>query len=92
MLSFMRTTLTIDDRIAKALKNLAHRTGKPFKQVVNEALQRGLAGEGSRKPRGYRLTPVALGGAMPGIDLDKALRLSAALEDDEIARELDLRK
>jgi hypothetical protein len=29
---------------------------------------------------------------MPGVDIDKALRLYAALEDDEIARELDLRK
>ena len=46
--------MTIDDRIAKALKALAHRSGKSFKQVVNETLQKGLlAGEG-RKPRPYR--------------------------------------
>jgi hypothetical protein len=31
-------TLTLDDRIAKALKALAHRSAKPFKQVVNETL------------------------------------------------------
>jgi hypothetical protein len=84
--------MTIDDRIAKALKALAHRSGKPFKQVVNETLQKGLlAGEG-RKPRTYRLKPVPLGGPMPGVDIDKALRLSAAIEDEETARELDLRK
>ena len=88
----MRTTLTIEDRIAKALKALAHRTGKPFKQVVNETLQRGLVAGGTRKPRPYRLKAVSLGGPLPGINVDKALRLSAALEDDEIARELDLRK
>jgi len=88
----MRTTLTLDDRLAKALKALAHRTGKPFKQVVNETLQKGLAAAETPKPRPYRLTPVALGGPMPGVNIDKALRLSAALEDDEIARELDLRK
>lgn len=88
----MRTTLTLDDRIAKALKALAHRTGKPFKQVVNETLQKGLAAGEARKPRPYRLKPVPLGGPLPGVVLDKALRLSAALEDDEIARELDLRK
>jgi hypothetical protein len=29
---------------------------------------------------------------MPGVDIDKALRLSAAIEDEETARELDLRK
>jgi hypothetical protein len=88
----MRTTLTLDDRIAKILKALAHRTGKPFKQVVNETLQAGLAARGAPKPRPYRLRPVSLGGVSPGIDLNKALRLAAALEDEEIARELELRK
>jgi hypothetical protein len=88
----MRTTLTVDDRIAKTLKELAHGTGKSFKQVVNETLQRGLAGSEAPKARPYRLKPVSLGGAMPGIDINKALRLAAALEDEEIARELDLRK
>jgi hypothetical protein len=84
--------MTIDDRIAKALKTLAHRTGKPFKQVVNETLQRGLLAAAARKPQPYRLKPVALGGPLPGVDVDKALRLSAAIEDEEIVRELDLRK
>jgi len=84
--------MTIDDRIAKALKALAHRSGKPFKQVVNETLQKGLLAGEARKPRAYRLKPVSLGGPMPGVDIDKALRLSAAIEDEETARELDLRK
>ena len=89
----MRTTLTIDDRIAKALKTLAHRSGKPFKRVVNETLQAGLdAREAPAKARPYRLKPVSLGGVVPGIDLTKALRLAEALEDDEIARKLELRK
>jgi len=89
----MRTTLTIDDRIAKALKALAHRSGKPFKRVVNDTLQAGLAaGEAPAKARPYRVTPVSLGGPMPGIDLTKALRLADALEDDEIGRKLELRK
>lgn len=84
--------MTIDDRIAKALKALAHRTGKPFKQIVNETLQKGLLATDARKPRPYRLKPVSLGGTLPGVDIDKALRLSAAIEDEEIARELELRK
>ena len=88
----MRTTLTLDDRVAKALKALAHRSGKPFKQVVNETLQAGLIARETPKPRPYRLKPVSLGGVSPGIDLNKALRLAAALEDEEIARELELRK
>ena len=88
----MRTTLTVDDRIAKALKALAHRTGKPFKQVVNETLQAGLAARSAPRPKPYRLKPVSLGGVASGVDLDKALRLAAALEDDEITRKLELRK
>lgn len=88
----MRTTLTLDDRIAKALKTLAHRSGKPFKQVVNEILRSGLAANEAPPPKPYRLKPVALGGVLPGIDINKALKLAAALEDEEIARELDLRK
>lgn len=92
IMQLMRTTLTLDDRIAKILKALAHRTGKPFRQVVNETLQAGLAARGAPKPRAYRVRPVSLGGVSPGIDLNKALRLAAALEDEEIARELELRK
>lgn len=88
----MKTTLTLDDPIAKALKALAHRSGKPFEQVVHETLQTGLAAKEIPKPRPYRLKPVSLGGVLPGINIDKALRLAAALEDEEIARELDLRK
>jgi len=88
----MRTTLTVDDRIAKALKALAHRTGKPFKQVVNETLQAGLAARNAPKPKPYRIKPVSLGGVASGADLNKALRLAAALEDDEITRKLELRK
>jgi hypothetical protein len=88
----MRTTLTLDDRLAKALKALAHRTGRPFKQVVNETLRTGLAAADAPKPRPYRLRPVSLGGPVAGINIDKALKLSDALEDDEIARELGLRK
>ena len=89
----MRTTLTIDDRIAKALKALAHRSGKPFKAVVNETLQAGLAaGAAPPAARPYRLKAVSLGGVQPGIDLTKALRLAGALEEDEIARKLELRK
>jgi hypothetical protein len=38
----MRTTLTIDDDVATALKDLARNSGKTFKAVVNEVMRRGL--------------------------------------------------
>jgi len=88
----MRTTLTLDEDVAAALKERAHRTRRPFKAVVNEALRAGLSGKRKPAPRRYRLNPRSLGGVIPGIDLDKALRLADALEDEGIARKLELRK
>jgi hypothetical protein len=89
----MRTTITLDDQIARALKNAAHRSGKPFKQVVNETLRAGLTAKRSaERARPYRVKPASLGGVLPGVDLDKALRLADALEDRETARKLALRK
>ena len=39
----MRTTLTIDDDIADALRERARLLDLPFKQVVNDALRRGMS-------------------------------------------------
>lgn len=89
----MRTTLTIEDRIARELKEIAHRSGKPFKVVVNEALAAGLSTKlKSRKPGRYHLRTASLGSVQPGIDLDRSLALADILEDEEIARKLDQRK
>jgi hypothetical protein len=89
----MRTTLTIEDRIARDLKQIAHRSGKPFKVVVNETLQAGLsANQEKPKPRRYRLRAASLGRVRRDIDLDKTLALADALEDEELLRKLDLRK
>jgi hypothetical protein len=88
----MRTTLTIDDHIASALKELAHRSGKPFKQVVNDTLRAGLSATPPRQRRPYKVKPAALGGVAPGINLDKALALADAIEDQELATKMQLRK
>lgn len=88
----MRTTLTIDDHLAAELKKAAHESNRSFKEVVNETLQAGLRARGRPRRRPYRLRSVSLGPARPGVNLDQALRVADALEDEEIARELDLRK
>ncbi len=49
MEEFMRTTLTIDDDIMKALKQKAHDSGLPVKAVVNMALREGLNEMGKPK-------------------------------------------
>ena len=88
----MRTTLTIEDKVAKALEELAHRSGKSFKQVVNETLKRGLVASRSTRKEPYREKPTRLGEARAGYDLTKALSLAAALEDEEILRKIEQRK
>jgi metal-responsive CopG/Arc/MetJ family transcriptional regulator len=85
----MRITLTLDDQLAQELKEIVHRTGKPFKDVVNDTLQSGLQSRGEqRPPKRYRLKTVSLGGVHGNLNLDKALSLADALEDDEIVRKL----
>ncbi len=88
----MRTTLNIDDYILRQIKEEAHRSGRPLKKVVNEALREGL--EQLQRPVPtipYKCKTYAKG-YPPRIDFDKALELAAALEDMEITRKLKLRK
>ncbi len=89
----MRTTLTLDDELAKALKKLAHDSGKSFKEVVNQTLRAGLATNSAPpKPKPYRVKPTKLGGVVPGINLDKALQIADRLEEEETSRKIELRK
>ena len=67
----MRTTLTLDGDVADKLKSRARRTGRPFKDVVNEALRLGLAATSSRPVRTPFVAKVRdLGRVSPGLDLD----------------------
>ncbi|MCL4848533.1 MAG: DUF2191 domain-containing protein [Acidobacteria bacterium] len=88
----MRTTLTLEADVERALKEEVRRSGLSLKRIVNDTLRAGLAARKAPAGRRYRLTPVSLGGVAPGIDLDKALRLAEALEDDAIGRKLEMRK
>ena len=54
----MRTTLTLDDDIADTLKEMSRLLNKPFKQVVNDALRRGISPGISEAPAPeYRVIP-----------------------------------
>jgi hypothetical protein len=88
----MRTTLTIDESLFQALKDLAHRSGKSFREVIDETLRAGLTRGSRPRPARYRLKPASLGGVNPGVDLTKALQLADTLEDLEIARKLEQRR
>ena len=88
----MRTTLTLEKDVALALRAEARRSGRPLKRIVNDTLRAGLAARKAPAARRYRLTPVSLGGVVPGVDLDKALRLAGAVEDEATSRKLEMRK
>ncbi len=88
----MRTTLTIEDRLAEELKRAAHASGKPFKQIVNETLRAGLAARQRPPAKPYRLEPAHMGAVAAGADLTKARQLSDQLEEEALAAKLEQRK
>ena len=89
----MRTTLTVQDDIAKSLQEKAHQTRRPFKDVVNEALALGLGVmDRPREPVVYRVSPASMGAPRREVNLEKALALAEKLEDEAIALELEARK
>lgn len=86
----MRTTVTIDPDLAAKLRQIAQERGISFKEALNAALRAGLgARSGTARPYHVRARRLGL---RPGIELDKALRLASALEDEETVRKLELRK
>ena len=87
----MRTTLTIDDNIMEQIKDRAHSSGLPVKQVVNSVLEIGLRHMNACSRQEYRLPTFSMG-VPRGISLDKALQLAAELENDEISRKLEILK
>jgi hypothetical protein len=83
----MRTTLTLEDDIAKELQETARRSGASFKDVVNETLRRGLRrGEKprARLPR-FEVKATACG-FRSGIDVRHLNRLSDELEMEDFER------
>jgi hypothetical protein len=60
----MRTTLTLDDDVARELRLLQEQRREPFRRTVNSVLRAGVAALARKPPRGkkiYRTEPVSLG-------------------------------
>lgn len=83
----MRTTLTLDEDLDLALRDLARQSGRTFKSVVNETLRRGLSvGEKpSAKRKPFRVEARRLGWA-PGVD---PLKLNQLVDELEVDRFLE---
>jgi hypothetical protein len=78
----MRTTITLDDDVAAKIQLKVRRSGRPFKDVVNDALRTGLAIDNQVKA----LPPFRIDGGhlirlKPGYNYDKV--------DEEVFDRLD---
>lgn len=84
MMSQMRTTLTLDDDLAEALKAQARRTDQPFKKVVNDTLRRGLSPAMPEARPDYKVRPHD-SGFRPGVDPMRLSQLNDSLEAADFA-------
>jgi hypothetical protein len=76
----VRTTLTIDDRLAAQLKEEMRRTGLSFKETLERVLRVGLERRHERKRDApFKVKARALG-LRPGIDLSNVAELLEQIE------------
>jgi hypothetical protein len=59
--------LTLDDDVADGLATAARRAGRPFRDVVNEAIRRGLRQPTEEPP--FRITATEMR-RRPGVEID----------------------
>ncbi len=74
-----RTTLTLDDDVARRLDEEARKERRPLRSVVNDALRRGLEGGKPVAARPFEVKPRRMG-ARPDLHLDSIEQLLDELE------------
>jgi hypothetical protein len=85
----MRTTVTLDPDVERLLRDAMRERGISFKQALNQAARDGLVR--ARQPRTKRFVQKTYAmGAREGVNLDKALALADAMEDEERIRKMQL--
>lgn len=85
----MRTTLTVDEDVAVALKRAAQASGRSFKDTVNEALRRGLSPASPPQPVS-QLPTLALR-PRAGVNLADSMGLLREMEAEYDARKLGVK-
>lgn len=86
----MRTTVTLDPDVETLVRKAMREKDLSFKAVLNAAIRAGLARPASPSRR-YRLRTYRMG-RRPALQLDRALALASAMEDEELLRKLSVRK
>jgi hypothetical protein len=80
----MRTTLTLDDDVAAALERLRKRGDAPYRDIVNDALRRGIQQIlVAREPSAPYRTPVYDAGACLVGNLDNVAEVLAIAEGED---------
>src|SRR2546421_10926832 len=85
MLCPMRTTLTIDDDLAGILHRRAAELGKPFKEVVNSTLRKGLSENLKKTTHSVAVIPHDFG-KNPGINLGNTNQLGDELKVEDFPK------
>ena len=77
----MRTTLTLDEDVAAKIKAEARKSGRSFRETVNDALRRGLssAKTGSKREP-FRVVTRDMGELADGLDLDNVAEVLDRVE------------
>lgn len=78
--AFMRTTLTLDPDVVRMIDEERHRVRKPLKQVVNDALRRGLTSGTRTSRKRYRVRP-HVARLLPGLERGRLNALADEIED-----------
>ncbi|HXG87333.1 MAG TPA: hypothetical protein VNJ02_03275 [Vicinamibacterales bacterium] len=76
----LRTTLTLDDDVAAKLQAAARRSGRAFREVLNDTLRRGLMTDRPGKRTPFRVQTRSLGGKRAGLHLDNIAELLEQVE------------
>ncbi|HUJ50704.1 MAG TPA: hypothetical protein VLW25_10910 [Bryobacteraceae bacterium] len=75
----IRTTITLDDDVAAKLKAAMRKSGKSFKETVNETLRTGLLKPETRPSKPFKIRAKKLG-LKPGYSYDKPWEIIEEIE------------
>ena len=73
--------MTLDDDVAAKLKAESQPAGRPFREIVNEMLRRGLENRrATAQRRAFKVSARDLGNLKPGLSLDDVAELIEHVE------------
>lgn len=81
----MRTTVTLDSDTEQIIRRRMGERKVSFKQALNDLVRDGATPKAPSTP--FRTATRAMG--PPTVNLDRALRIAAGLEDDELVRRME---